>query len=718
MTALRDYQTKAIESLRNIVRSGKRRVCLVMPTGTGKSLTGATIVAGHLAAKPSNKVVVYVHRHELAVQFANNALGRLGIPAKIASAGEVHGPRDARVTVAMVQTVDARPELAPDATLALWDECFPAGTMVSTPSGSKPIELVKAGDVVLASDGATIVARPVLASMVRTTTNLTALTTSSRKVTCTPNHPIFDGKVYRRADSFKEGDSLATLNVCCVRSRIRRNKIAKLFVQGGTPNVFTRVRHQQNPKRPFGKDGENKQSPRVGSNGCAQSNAQRIISGEDESVSRIHRTHAEGTRRQRKANARTAKGCSRNPWRRMGVGALDLNGSLRKRMAFALHNRRGQSSTHACCGGRRRKPLRFGKEGKRHSKGCFLALERVASVESQELNNEGCAVYNLSVDGVHSYFANGVLVHNCHHLAATTWKAISGRYEKAITIGLTATPVRADGKPLGDVFDHLHVVLSTADAVEQGYLVPCRVYAPESYGPRLSAEPTDVYRDHGKGRKTLVFATNCPQSRRIAEEITALGYRAAHVDGNTPKAERDRIIRAFGSGEIRVLSSVGILTEGFDDPSAEVAIVARGADHAGTWLQIVGRVLRLSPGKTMADVWDLRGIVHKHGMPTDEREFSLDGDPIRCKDSDRLALVRCKACGAVSRASVLKCPVCGQARPPPKDPKVERRIIQAYVARETDDQRRAYRDQLESIAKARGYHRGWVDHRMRAKYGQ
>ena len=421
---LRDYQRNAIDRLRSVVMSGKRKVCLVMPTGTGKSLTGSAIIHNHLGRKTTNSCVVYVHRQELAIQFAGT-LGKIGVPTRTVIAGQVHGDRDARVTVAMVQSVDANPELAPTGSMVLFDEC--------------------------------------------------------------------------------------------------------------------------------------------------------------------------------------------------------------------------------------------------------------------------------------------------HHVAAKTWRSIAAKYDQSVVLGLTATPERADGKGLGDVFDALEVILSTEEAVEQGYLVPCRVYAPDEYTPKLSADPTEVYLTKCQGQKALVFATNCTQSRDLVEAIAKHGFRAEHVDGKTSDAERKRIIRSFASGETRVLSSVGVLTEGFDDPSAEVAIIARGADHAGTWLQIVGRVLRLSPGKTRADVYDLRGIVHKHGLPTDPRTFSLGGKPIS-HDSDRLATARCKLCGAVTRASVTKCPVCGHERPPPKSPEIIKQQIKAYVAKETHDQRNDYRAKLEAIARAKGYKRGWVEHRMRAKY--
>ena len=78
-------------------------------------------------------------------------------------------------------------------------------------------------------------------------------------------------------------------------------------------------------------------------------------------------------------------------------------------------------------------------------------------------------VYNIEVADNHNYFANNILVHNCHHATSLTWQRITDAHPDAFMTGLTATPARLDGKALGDVFDKLVLGPTTQDLINQGY---------------------------------------------------------------------------------------------------------------------------------------------------------------------------------------------------------------------------------------------------------
>jgi hypothetical protein len=106
-----------------------------------------------------------------------------------------------------------------------------------------------------------------------------------------------------------------------------------------------------------------------------------------------------------------------------------------------------------------------------------------------------------------------------------------------------------------------------------------------------------------------------------------------------------------------VLINVFVLTEGFDAPATEVCIIARGCTHTGTYLQMVGRVLRPAPGKTAAILIDLAGVSWSHGLPTEDRAYSLDGKkPI----SSSGTLKVCPACGGCyAPDGARECPFCG-----------------------------------------------------------
>lgn len=259
--------------------------------------------------------------------------------------------------------------------------------------------------------------------------------------------------------------------------------------------------------------------------------------------------------------------------------------------------------------------------------------------------------------------ADLVIFDECHHTVARTWARIAERYAGASILGLTATPQRGDGKAIGDIFDSLVVGSTVAELTALGHLVPCRVWAPPQIleSAQLTVSPLAAYLDHAPGQRAVVFCVSVEHAERVAAEFNAAGISAGTVDGAGSATARRDTLAAFASGRLRVVCNVHVLTEGWDCPGAEVCILARKPQHAGTFLQMVGRVLRPAPGKTTAMLLDLCGSVHDHGPPEMDREFSLDGKGI--KKVDRDAIRQCGTCGAVFLAGPAACPGCGATAP-------------------------------------------------------
>jgi DNA repair protein RadD len=221
-----------------------------------------------------------------------------------------------------------------------------------------------------------------------------------------------------------------------------------------------------------------------------------------------------------------------------------------------------------------------------------------------------------------------LVLDECHHYVADEWKAVAVRYRDAFTLGFTATPERSDGSPLGDIFEALVVVIQTQELIALAHLAPIDVVAPERVTDGLCTTPIAAWREHARGRPTVVFCSTVEAAIELASQIKTEGTRAAAVWGDMPDDERAGALSAFAGGEIEVLTNVFVLTEGWDCPPAEVCILARGCDHVGTLLQMVGRVLRVAPGKSRALFVDLCGVVHRHGYPDELRQFSLAGRAI------------------------------------------------------------------------------------------
>jgi DNA repair protein RadD len=254
--------------------------------------------------------------------------------------------------------------------------------------------------------------------------------------------------------------------------------------------------------------------------------------------------------------------------------------------------------------------------------------------------------------------ADLVIVDECHHVVAKTWKRLADHYSSSLLLGLTATPQRADGKPIGDVFDSIVVGATVAELTSLGHLVPCRVFAPLDTleAKHLALSPLDAYRKHADGTLAVIFCVTVEHATRVAEEMTGAGVPTAVVHGEMTKQTRSKTLADLDAGRIRCVASIGVLTEGWDSPAVATCILARKPQHAGLYLQMVGRVLRPHPSKRHATLIDLCGSVHDHGPPDLHREFTLDGKGISKPDRD--AIRQCASCGAVFKAGPAQCPVC------------------------------------------------------------
>jgi DNA repair protein RadD len=265
--------------------------------------------------------------------------------------------------------------------------------------------------------------------------------------------------------------------------------------------------------------------------------------------------------------------------------------------------------------------------------------------------------------------ADLVVFDECHHCvsAAPTWKRIADAYAQSHLLGLTATPMREDRSALGDVFDDMIVCASVRELTELGHLVPCRVWAPPGILERgeIAESPVDAYVKHGNDQRAIVFCVTREHAQATADEFNARGITSTVLHGALSKQMRAQILAWFREGQIRVLTSMHVLTEGFDDPGVGVAILCGKTEHVGTYLQRVGRILRPHPGKTGCTLLDLAGSSLIHGTPDMERAYSLDGKAI--SSVEREAIRQCPCGGVFLVADMIEscCPQCGVEMPKP-----------------------------------------------------
>lgn len=307
------------------------------------------------------------------------------------------------------------------------------------------------------------------------------------------------------------------------------------------------------------------------------------------------------------------------------------------------------------------------------------------------------------------------------------WNAVAQSYraQGARVLSLTATPTRLDGTALSTLADAIVVGPSVQDLIDRWRrtdgregLVPPRVFAPAGRLDR-GGDPVAAYLAHAPGTKAIAFCVDRAAARALCAAFLAAGVSAAWAD-----ADHREGLAQHRAGRVQVLCNVFLVSVGYDDPTVETVIWARGCGNAATYIQGNGRALRPARGKGAAYVLDLLGNVHQHGLPEERRTYSLEGRAIRLAGSKPLPLATCGACGALYRPGGTACacsPVVRAADPPtPKAPtakQLARRALQEVRATEPEANKRAFYDGLRMRAVAEGWTRWVARARFKAHYG-
>lgn len=352
-----------------------------------------------------------------------------------------------------------------------------------------------------------------------------------------------------------------------------------------------------------------------------------------------------------------------------------------------------------------------------------------------------------------------LILDEAHHVGARTWRTVIDAFPGARLLGVTATPLRADGKGLGKdhggAFDRIVQGPTVAELIAAGYLVGTKVYAPKT-GPDLSGIRTRAgdydkgeldaamragtitgdavteYGRHAPGQPAIVFCVSVQHAEEVAAAFMGGGWRAVAVSGATPTAERDAAIQGLATGVTQVLCSVDVVSEGTDVPACACIIALRPTKSLSLHLQQVGRGLRPAPGKAHCVLLDHAGNTARHGLVEAPREWSLAGAPRReAKPAPENPQRQCQACGhRFPPASI--CPRCGH-RHEGQQREIER--VDGELAELTEVERERLtrlrtrpihelvaaatsRTELHQIAKARGYRSGWVHFKWLEKQAQ
>jgi superfamily II DNA or RNA helicase len=243
--------------------------------------------------------------------------------------------------------------------------------------------------------------------------------------------------------------------------------------------------------------------------------------------------------------------------------------------------------------------------------------------------------------------ADIVIIDECHHSKADTYKTLWDIYPEARFLGVSATPVRLNGDGFSELFDILIPSEKLSYFIKEGHLAQIKhlvcgipnlanvkqvrrdydlqMLKNVMLDNSLMAGLVDSYIAKAMGKKIIVFAVDIEHSKEIVERYNQAGIPAIHIDAKTPKNERKENLDKFRSGEIKILSNVDIVSEGFDVPDCDAVQLARPTKSLALYLQQVGRCMRPFPGKEHGLVLDNAGLWLEHGISYIDRDWSLEG---------------------------------------------------------------------------------------------
>lgn len=279
-----------------------------------------------------------------------------------------------------------------------------------------------------------------------------------------------------------------------------------------------------------------------------------------------------------------------------------------------------------------------------------------------------------------------IIYDECQYMGASTWDYIFEQNPNAYHIGLSATPMRGDGKGFKKYFSSMVCGPSVKWLIDNKFLSDYTIYAPTNFDssrfkiskgdydqkevdefmnkPTIIGDCFDKWSQYAHGKKTIAFTPSVQFSKNLVESFLLKGISAKHLDGETPSEERERSLKEYADGKIIMLSNCNLFVEGFDDPGTEAMINCKPTKVLSRYLQAIGRILRVSEGKDKAIIIDQVNGCYDHGLPDDDFEWTLDDrEKKKHKKGDKpeAPVKICQSCFSANHAVNRFCINCGAA---------------------------------------------------------
>ena len=337
-----------------------------------------------------------------------------------------------------------------------------------------------------------------------------------------------------------------------------------------------------------------------------------------------------------------------------------------------------------------------------------------------------------------------IICDEAHLSRANSWVKVLEYYSDVPVVGLTATPTRLSGDPLGDIYQDMVEGVTVKELIEMHCLAPYEYYAPtvvetDEIAVRMGdyvikdldtlmsnkaiyGDVISHYKHFADGEKSIAYCVSVKHAEMVAQAFRDAGYSAESVSANTPN--RLEIMEKFREGEITILCNVGIISEGISINDVTCCLMLRPTESVALGIQQMMRCMRYLPGKT-AKIIDFVGNYTRVGLPDDDREWSLTKQ-IKKKSLDEngnYPIRRCPECFLTFKTAPI-CPYCGAEYPlSPRELKAHseielKRITQEEIERVNAEKKRARMEvgraktygELVAIGRKRGYDNptGWA----------
>jgi superfamily II DNA or RNA helicase len=334
-----------------------------------------------------------------------------------------------------------------------------------------------------------------------------------------------------------------------------------------------------------------------------------------------------------------------------------------------------------------------------------------------------------------------------HHCMAKTYTKIYDKFSSSIKLGFTATPIRLDGKGLGQIYDEMVETKPIKWFIKNNYLSPYKLFGVklvdtsnlhvrmgdfdkkeveqliDDNKSKIYGDTIENYKKLADGKKTIVYCNSIKVSQGVETEFNNNNITCKHLDGSTNASERSKAIQDFRDGKIKILTNVDLFGEGFDVPDCECVILLRPTKSLSLYIQQSMRSMRYKKGKE-AIIIDHVGNCYEHGFPDDERTWDLNPPKKKKNKKNEEKIKICPTCLMALELLEKLCPFCGHDFKKTKQEREALEKVEAELSELTSidilkAKRHDYYKEIKTLrelinfSEAKSYKKGWLIYKMK-----